>query len=76
MNALKRALAAVRGAVASLHLSRKVVTQAVTSALAFAVALAVHRWHVSLPAAYVPIVAGLIAGYLVPESANAPKPAA
>lgn len=83
MNAFERTVAkvasfvpsAVREAVARLHLSRKVVTQGATAALAFVVALAVHRWHASVPAGYVPVIAGLIAGYLVPESPNAPVPA-
>ena len=69
-------LTAARKAVANLHLSRKVVTQGVTAALVFVAALAVHRWHASLPAGYLPVVAGVIAGYLVPESKNAATPLA
>src|ERR1017187_10382985 len=79
-NLLKKMAAAVRGSVASLHLSRKVVTQGATAALFYAATLLAHRlgWH--LPVGYVtyavPVVAGLVAGYLVPESQNAPVPAA
>ena len=79
-NLLVKAAATVRSCVASLHLSRKVVTQGATAALFYAATLLAHRlgWH--LPVGYVtyavPVVAGLIAGYLVPESKNAPKPAA
>src|ERR1035441_8507447 len=79
-NLLVKAAATVRGSVASLHLSRKVVTQGATAALFYAATLLAHRlgWH--LPVGYVtyavPVVAGLVAGYLVPESQNAPVPAA
>ncbi len=67
----------VRQVVADLHLSRKVVAQAATSLLLYSAALAASKLHVSLPPAavtyVVPIIAGLVAGYLVPESPK-PKP--
>ena len=77
MNAIVKAL---KKAYASLHLSRKVVVQGATAALLYVATLLAHRWHVGLPVGYVtyavPVLAGLVAGYLVPESANSAVPAA
>ncbi len=82
MKALKsllvKAAAAVRSCVSGLHLSRKVVVQGATAALLYVATLLAHRLHVGLPVGYVtyavPVVAGLVAGYLVPESANSAHP--
>ena len=75
MNAIVKAL---KKAYASLHLSRKVVTQGATAALLYVATLLAHRLHVGLPVGYVtyavPVVAGLVTGYLVPESANSAHP--
>ncbi len=72
MQALNKVLGKVRQIIAGLHLSRKVVAQATTSILLYSVALAASKFHVLLPPAAVtyavPIVAGVVAGYLVPES--------
>jgi hypothetical protein len=78
-NAVARIATSARQTVAALHLSRKVVTQGATAVLIYVAIFVAHRLHAALPAAAityaVPVAAGIIAGYLVPESQNAPHPA-
>ena len=78
-NALAGLTASARQAVAALHLSRKVVAQGATAVLIYVAIFAAHRLHAALPEAAityaVPVAAGVIAGYLVPEGKNAPHPA-